>query len=235
MHEISDTQLIVALDVETEADAFALVERIGDAVLWYKVGKQLFTRFGPDIVRALKHRGKRVFLDLKYHDIPNTVFEAVRSAAAIGADMTNVHAGGGPAMLRAAAEGAAGADIMVVAVTVLTSMDAAELAAVGIHETPLEHVVRLAALARSCGVAGVVCSALEIGAIQERCGREFRLVVPGIRPAGAARGDQKRVMTPGEAARAGAGFIVVGRPIRAAGNPAAAARAILAEMSAASG
>jgi orotidine-5'-phosphate decarboxylase len=233
MTKAPQTQLIVALDVETDRQAYDLVDRIGDNVLWYKVGKQLFTRFGPDVVRELKKRGRRVFLDLKYHDIPNTVREAVRSAAAIGADLANVHASGGPAMLRAAAEAADETGILVVAVTVLTSMDETELRAVGIDEAPLSRVVRLASLTRECGLGGVVCSALEIAAIQHACGPEFQLVVPGIRPAGTDKGDQKRVMTPGDAARAGAQFIVVGRPIRAADDPSAAARAILDEMASA--
>ncbi|MBT3286595.1 MAG: orotidine-5'-phosphate decarboxylase [Victivallales bacterium] len=226
----TSTQLIVALDVNTSAEGLALVDRIGDACTWYKVGKQLFTRYGPDMVRQLKDRGKKVFLDLKFHDIPNTVREAVRSAAAVGADMTNVHAAGGAAMLAAAAEGAQESDVLLIAVTVLTSMDEAELAGVGITASPREQVVRLAQLTQGNGVPGVVCSALEIEPLRQVCGSDFVLVVPGIRPAGSSTDDQKRVMTPGQAAEQGADFIVVGRPIRCADDPAAAARAIVAEL-----
>lgn len=224
------TKLMVALDVDGLAEAFAMVERLGDEVSWYKVGKQLFTRLGAVVVQGLKERGKKVFLDMKYHDIPNTVGQAVRSAAAIGADLCNVHASGGPAMLKAAAEAGRETGLTVVAVTVLTSMDAAELSAVGINVTPAEQVLRLAKLTRDCGLPGVVCSAQEIGLIREACGKDFLLVVPGIRPAGASKGDQKRVMTPSEAAQAGAQYIVVGRPILAADDPIAAARAINAEL-----
>lgn len=224
------TTLMTALDVSSEAEAYALVDRIGPSVTWYKVGKQLFTRLGPSIVAGLKARGKKVFLDMKFHDIPNTVEQAVRSAAAIGADLCNVHASGGPAMLRAAAKASQETGITVVAVTVLTSMDEGELSSIGLEVKPSEQVVRLARLAKECGLAGVVCSALEIELIQEACGKDFQLVVPGIRPAGASKGDQKRVMTPGEAAKAGAQYIVVGRPIYGAENPAAAAEAVNAEI-----
>lgn len=224
------TTLMVALDVDNLAEALAMVERLGDEVGWYKVGKQLFTRLGPAVVQGLKERGKKVFLDMKYHDIPNTVGQAVRSAAAIGADLCNVHASGGPAMLKAAAEAGRETGLTVVAVTVLTSMDAIELSAVGINVAPAEQVLRLAKLTRDCGLPGVVCSAQEIGLIREACGKDFLLVVPGIRPTGASKGDQKRVMTPSEAAQAGAQYIVVGRPILAATDPIAAARAINAEL-----
>jgi orotidine-5'-phosphate decarboxylase len=226
----TNTQLIVALDVNTPEEGLALVDRIGDACTWYKVGKQLFTRYGPDIVRQLKERGKKVFLDLKFHDIPNTVREAVRSAAAIGADMTNVHASGGAAMLAAAAEGAKDSGVLLIAVTVLTSMDEQELAGVGVLSSPRDQVVRLARLTEANGVPGVVCSALEIGPLREACGPDFVLVVPGIRPAGSSADDQKRIMTPAQAAELGANFIVVGRPIRCAEDPAAAARAVVAEL-----
>lgn len=227
---MSKTELIVALDVDTLEEGLELIRKTGDAVSWYKIGKQLFTRFGPEAVRQVKGCGKKVFLDLKYHDIPNTVGQAVKAAAGIGADMTNVHASGGPAMLREASKSAAGSEVLLIAVTVLTSMNQEELAAVGLSATPLEQVVRLARLAQASGIPGVVCSAQEIAAIRQACGPDFKLVVPGIRPAGADHGDQKRVMTPAEAARAGADYIVVGRPITAAKDPQAAARAILAEL-----
>ena len=224
------TTLITALDVSTEQEAFDLVDKIGPSVTWYKVGKQLFTRLGPSIVSGLKKRGKKVFLDMKFHDIPNTVEQAVRSAAVIGADLCNVHASGGPSMLKAAAKAANDTGIKVIAVTVLTSMDAQELSAIGLNVTPAEQVLRLARLTKECGLPGVVCSAMEIPLIQDACGKDFLLVVPGIRPAGSAKGDQKRVMTPHEAALAGAQFIVVGRPIIAAPDPAVAAAAVNAEL-----
>jgi orotidine-5'-phosphate decarboxylase len=229
-HDPAKTRLIVALDVDTLDAAAHLVERLGAAVEWYKVGKQLFTRHGPAAVRLLKEAGKRVFLDLKFHDIPNTVAQAVRSAAAIGADLTNVHAPGGPSMLRAAAQAGRESGILVTAVTVLTSMDQAELAAVGVDLDPAQQVVRLAVLSRDCGIPGVVCSPLEVSLIRLACGPDFVLVVPGIRPAGSGSDDQKRIMTPGQAAAAGTDFIVVGRPITAAPDALAAASAILAEL-----
>lgn len=224
------TELITALDFPDVEGAMALVDRIGESGLWYKVGKQLFTACGPTVVQQLKQRGKKVFLDLKYHDIPNTVAQAVASAARIGADMCNVHALGGPAMLSAAAEAADKARILLTAVTVLTSMDAGELAAVGIDRTPEEQVLRLARLAQANGVAGVVCSSLELDAIRNACGRNFVTVVPGIRPADSSADDQKRIMTPRQAAQRGADFIVVGRPITKAADPASAAAAILSEL-----
>ena len=211
-------------------DALNLVESLGNSVEWYKIGKQLFTRYGPDAVKQLKQLGKHVFLDLKYHDIPNTVAQAVRAAAAIGADLTNVHASGGPAMLKAASKAASESGVLLIAVTVLTSMDTTELAAVGLSCSPEEQVVRLARLAQDNGVPGVVCSAREIVPIRKACGSDFVLVVPGIRPAGSSHGDQKRVMMPQQAAEAGATFIVVGRPITQAADPKSAANTILAEL-----
>lgn len=225
-----NTKLIVALDVDSAEQGLDLVARIGPDVEWYKIGKQLFTREGPGMVSRLKAAGKKVFLDLKFHDIPNTVAQAVRSAGAIGADMTNVHALGGPAMLEAAAAAGRDAGVITLAVTVLTSMDAVQLAAVGLPADPPSMVERLARLSEGCGLHGVVCSALEIGLVRDACGPEFLTVVPGIRPTGKDHGDQKRVMTPGEAARAGAGYIVVGRPITQADDPQAAARAVLDEL-----
>lgn len=224
------TALVAALDVDSREEAFAIVEKIGSSVDWYKVGKQLFTRCGPELIGGLKQRGKKVFLDLKYHDIPNTVAQAVRSAAAIGADMVNVHASGGLAMLKAAAEAAAESKICLIAVTVLTSLDQQELNAIGIQDSPADQVLRLALLTQQAGLAGVVCSAREITLIKQACGNQFLTIVPGIRPAGADAGDQKRIMTPAQAAAAGASYIVVGRPILAASNPAAAAQAIRQEL-----
>lgn len=224
------TEVIVALDFPGMAPALELVGRLGDSVGWYKVGKQLFTLEGPAMVRELQRRGKRVFLDMKFHDIPNTVYGAVNSAAAIGADIINVHASGGPAMLAAAAKAAAETGRKVIAVTVLTSMDQEQLEAVGVTATPADQVVRLARLTQAAGLAGVVCSPREVALIRDACGPDFMTVVPGIRPLWAAAGDQKRIMTPGDAARAGADYIVVGRPITGAADPADAARKIQAEI-----
>lgn len=231
------TELIVALDVDDLDTARRLVAAGGASVGWYKVGSQLFTRCGAAAIQMLQTAGKRVFLDLKYHDIPNTVAEAVAAAAGLGVAMVNVHASGGSAMLRAARAALTPFPPehrpLLIAVTVLTSMDRAALSEVlGGDSAPADQVRRLACLARDSGLDGVVASAHEIGLIREACGPSFRLVIPGIRPAGGDRGDQQRVMTPGEAARHGADFIVVGRPVLKAADPAAAAAAIIAEMAA---
>ena len=224
------THLMVALDVSEWADALTLVKQLGEQVEWYKVGKQLFTHYGPKVLEELKAMGRKVFLDMKFHDIPNTVAQAVRSAALIGADIINVHASGGPAMLAAAAEAGRETGKTVIAVTVLTSMDTAQLQAIGIQSTPAEQVLRLAKLSQEAGLPGVVCSALELPMLREAFGPEFLTLVPGIRPAGAAAGDQKRIMTPAQAAQAGATYIVVGRPITKAADPLQAALAIQGEL-----
>lgn len=229
------TTLIVAADLEDLSQAHRLVRHLGDSVQWYKVGSQLFTLHGPDAVRLFKDHDKKVFLDLKFHDIPNTVAAAVRAAAQAGADMTNVHAHGGRAMLTAAADAARDTGMILLAVTVLTSLDRDELDQVGIAAAPGDQVQRLARLTADAGLHGVVCSAHEIGIVRAACGPGFQLVVPGIRPAGSRRGDQKRVMTPEQAARAGATYIVVGRPVTQADDPAAAARGIQKELRQASG
>lgn len=225
-----ETQLIVALDVDTLVQAETLVESIGPAVEWYKIGKQLFTRYGPETVDFLRARGKRTFLDLKFHDIPNTVAQAVSAAAHIGADMVNVHASGGLPMLHAAKKAAAGNGIIILGVTVLTSLDSGELARVGITNPPEKQVELLAGLCLEAGFDGVVCSPLEIAKLKSSFGDDLELVVPGIRPAGSATGDQKRTMSPREASAAGADFIVVGRPITGAPVPSQAAAAILGEI-----
>jgi len=231
------TELIVALDIDTIAVARDIVQAAEEQVLWYKVGSQLFCRTGPQAVAMLKENGKKVFLDLKYHDIPNTVANAVATAGAMGVDMVNVHASGGREMMQAAvkilAEKSGDQKPLLIGVTVLTSMDQAALAeSLNLDDdyTPQNHVRHLAGLASASGMDGVVCSAHEISMIRDQCGGEFKLIVPGIRPAGSSRGDQKRVMTPGEAASLGADFIVVGRPVYQAPDPAAAAAAIVAEM-----
>ncbi len=229
------TELIVALDVDTLDAAKGLVERIADQVNYYKVGKQLFTRCGPDAVKWLKGQGKRVFLDLKFHDIPNTVAKAVTSGIETGADMVNIHASGGSAMIKAAVEAATAAnpETLLIAVTVLTSLDAAALKELGLNVTPEEQVARLAKLAQSAGAHGVVASAKESAIITESCGSDFVQVLPGIRPAGVETQDQKRVVTPGDAAAMGAHYIVVGRPITQADSPIEAAAAVNAEIDAA--
>ena len=218
------TRLISALDLPELDQALAMVDRIGGAVEWYKVGKQLFTHYGPQVVRELKARGKKVFLDMKFHDIPNTVANAIRSGALIGGDIIDVHASGGPAMLAAAGEAMRETGAKVIGVTVLTSMDQAQLEAIGISATPQEQVLRLAHLVGDAGLSGVVCSALELPMLRKEMGEEFLTVVPGIRPAGVSAGDQKRIMTPKNAGENGCDYLVMGRPITQADDPVAAYR-----------
>ncbi len=223
-------RLIVALDVSTAAAARKIVAAVGDSAHAYKVGMQLYTAEGPSIVRELVGSGRRVFLDLKYHDIPNTVGAAVREAARLGVSMLTVHASGGGKMLRAAVEAAQKPGLLVLAVTVLTSLDDVELGKIGLRGGALDQVLRLAALALSNGCKGVVASALEAAALREEFGHDFTIVTPGVRPAGSGPNDQARVVTPAEAISAGASHIVVGRPITEASDPAAEARAILGQI-----
>ncbi len=225
-------RLIVALDVSTTGAAQKIVAALGDSALIYKVGMQLYTAEGPQIVRDLVSSGRQVFLDLKYHDIPNTVGAAVAEAAKLGATMLTVHAAGGEKMLRAAVDAArARPGLMVLAVTVLTSMDADDLETIGIQGTVAESVVRLATVALANGCQGIVTSAREASNLRAALGNDFAVVTPGVRPGGSSVGDQKRVVTPAEAIAAGASHIVVGRPITEAADPAAAARAILSQIS----
>jgi orotidine-5'-phosphate decarboxylase len=233
-------RLIVALDHPNARAALEQVDALGDAVERYKVGLELYIAEGRELVDALHERDKRVFLDLKLHDIPNTVGRAAAAAVATGAAIVNCHASGGAEMMRAfgdearQAAGRAGAKApKLIAVTVLTSLDAAGLEAIGLEGSPRDAAVRLAVLARESGLDGVVCSPGEIAAIRSACGEDFFLVVPGVRPGGAASGDQKRFATPGDAVRAGADLLVVGRPITGASDPAAAARDVVAEIAAA--
>jgi len=223
-------QLIVALDVSSSAEAKRIVTGLGEAVRFYKVGMQLYTAEGPPIVRDLVASGKNVFLDLKYHDIPNTVAAAVREAANLKVSLLTVHAAGGTKMLKAAVEAAQenpSSNLAILAVTVLTSMDEEDLNLIGIQGSVEHQVVLLAALALKAGCAGVVSSAHEVRTLRASLGNDFLAVTPGVRPAGSAHGDQARVVTPAEAIAAGATHIVVGRPITAAPDPVAEAEKIL--------
>ena len=231
-------RLIVALDVDSLAQAERLAERLDGLVRRFKIGSQLFTAAGPGAVEAIQKRGAEVFLDLKFHDIPNTVAGAAREAARLGVFMFNVHASGGLAMMKAAADGAAAAAVelsvrrpLAIAVTVLTSLDRAALhRELGVASSVEGHVLHLSELAREAGLDGTVASPVEVAAIRRSLGAAWVIVTPGVRPAGSATGDQSRVATPGAAARAGAHYLVVGRPITGAPDPAAAAAAILEEM-----
>jgi orotidine-5'-phosphate decarboxylase len=225
-------RLIVALDVPTADQARALVDSLAGRVGMFKVGSELFTAAGPDFVRELVARGERVFLDLKFHDIPNTVAGAVASAGQLGASLIDVHGLGGRAMMAAAAGALPAMGCRLLAVTVLTSHDEAGLGEVGVAGALTASVERLARLAKDAGVDGVVASPQEVGLVRAACGEGFLIVTPGIRPAGSAKGDQARLATPREARRAGADYIVVGRPITQSADPREAADAIVAEMGA---
>ena len=224
-------RLIVALDVSSSAAAQKIAAAVGDSAFTFKVGMQLYTAEGPQVVRDLVAAGRRVFLDLKYHDIPNTVGAAVAEAGKLGVSMLTVHASGSTKMLQAAVE-AAGAypDLMVLAVTVLTSMNTKDLETIGTNGSLEESVVRLAKIALAQGCQGIVTSAREASAVRKELGYDFAVVTPGVRPAGSAVGDQVRVVTPAQAIAAGASHIVVGRPITEAPDPAAAAKAILTQI-----
>lgn len=229
------SRVIVALDYPAAEPALALVDQLRPGSCRLKVGKELFTRAGPELVRRLVERGFDVFLDLKYHDIPNTVAKACRAAADLGVWMLNVHALGGRHMLEAAREAVEGAEHKphLIAVTVLTSMAAEDLQEIGLGGSPEDNVLRLATLAQDAGLNGVVCSPREVVPLRQELASEFLLVTPGIRPAGADKGDQRRIMTPGEAIQLGADFLVIGRPITAAVNPLQALEAIRREIAAA--
>jgi orotidine-5'-phosphate decarboxylase len=222
-------RLIVALDVSSAAEAQKLVSRIGDAAGIYKVGLQLFTAEGPGIVRDLVSSGRRVFLDLKLHDIPTTVALAVKSAAELGAYMLTIHASGGSAMLRAATEAAVGR-MNLLAVTVLTSLSDEDMQEIGVAGRVSDQVLRMAALAQSAGCQGIVTSPREALMVRKALGEGFAIVTPGIRPAGAEINDQQRIATPAQAIVNGASHIVVGRPITHAPDPAKAAQSIISEM-----
>lgn len=229
---MNDPKIIVALDYPDAASALALAERLSPDVCRLKVGKELFTAAGPGLVEQLIHRDFEVFLDLKFHDIPNTTAQACKAAASMGVWMVNVHAFGGRKMMEAAREALAHVSRRprLIAVTVLTSMGPADLAGIGIYETPAEMVLRLAALAQESGLDGVVCSAQEAGLLRQQCGTDFCLVTPGIRPATAAADDQTRIMTPRAALEAGSSYLVIGRPITQAADPLHALQDINLEL-----
>jgi orotidine-5'-phosphate decarboxylase len=229
---VNSTKIIVALDYADAESALALVGQLDPALCRLKVGKELFTVAGPELVRTLVARGFDVFLDLKFHDIPNTVAAACRAAAGLGVWMMNVHASGGRRMMTAAQEALTGLSQrpLLIAVTVLTSMSAEDLGEVGVVDAPADQVLRLARLSKQCKLDGVVCSAQETTMLRADLGADFRLVTPGIRPAGAEIGDQRRVMTPAEALRAGSTDLVIGRPITAAADPLAALKQIQSEI-----
>jgi orotidine-5'-phosphate decarboxylase len=224
-------RLAIALDLPSEQEAMSLVDRLEGTCQWFKVGMELYYAAGNSIVHQLRDRGFNVFLDLKLHDIPNTVAGAVRSVAQAGASLLTIHASGGAAMMSAAAEAAsAPGSPRLLAVTVLTSMDASELAGIGIAASPGDQVLHLARLAQASGIDGMVCSAEEVATLRKETGPNTLLVIPGIRPAGSAVDDQRRIATPAQAIAHGASMLVVGRPITRAANPARAANAILEEI-----
>lgn len=224
--------IIVALDYPCLADAVALAQQLDPASVRLKVGKELFTREGPAVVEALQRLGFELFLDLKFHDIPNTVAAALKSAAALGVWMVNVHASGGRRMMEAASEALAISNSrpLLTAVTVLTSMSDQDLAEIGITVPAAEQVKRLALLSKDCGVDGVVCSAQEAPMLTESCGADFLKVTPGIRPAGSAAGDQRRIVTPPQALELGVSHMVIGRPITGAVSPTQAVAEILQSL-----
>ena len=226
-------KIIVALDYEKESDALALVDQIDPSLCRLKVGKEMFTTLGINFVKQLHQRNFDVFLDLKYHDIPNTVARAVRSAADLGVWMIDLHASGGLRMMEEAKRilEPYGKDApLLIAVTVLTSMEDLDLLQIGINASPMEQVLRLAHLTQHAGLDGVVCSPQEVEILRNACGEEFKLVTPGIRPIGADFGDQRRVMTPTAAIRAGSDYLVIGRPITKADNPVEVLRSINASI-----
>ncbi|MBT0726370.1 orotidine-5'-phosphate decarboxylase [Rosenbergiella australiborealis] len=225
--------VIVALDFDNLNSALALADQIDPQSCRLKIGKEMFTRYGPEVIHALHRRHFELFLDLKFHDIPNTVAKAVSAAADLGVWMVNVHAGGGARMMEAAQQaldkfGSAAPHL--IAVTVLTSMDQADLTGLGITDTPSEHATKLARLAKSCGVEGVVCSAHEAVQFKQHFGQDFLLVTPGIRPEGSDKGDQRRIMTPAQAVSAGVDYMVIGRPITQSPDPEASLKTILASL-----
>lgn len=222
-------RLIVALDVSTASEALALVAGLKDEVSWFKIGLQLFTSAGPSIIREIAESGSKIFLDLKLHDIPNTVAKAVAAAGSHDVQMLTIHLSGGRAMLEAAVA-AKPADLMLPGVTVLTSSDADTLSQTGVNSTPEEQVLRLAQLGCECGIDALVASPRELDALRNTFGTSMKIITPGVRPSWSGADDQKRVMTPQEAIEKGADYLVIGRPITAHPNPIAALQQILAEI-----
>ncbi|MPW28647.1 orotidine-5'-phosphate decarboxylase [Agarivorans sp. B2Z047] len=232
---MQDPKVLVALDYADIDQCMAFVEQLEPGSCRLKVGKEMFTLFGPQLVKELHNKGFEVFLDLKFHDIPNTVAKAVAAAAELGVWMVNVHASGGRRMMeaaKAALEPYGDTRPKLIAVTVLTSMDQSDLLELGIELSPMQQVERLATLTKQSGLDGVVCSAHEAKMLKSLLGEEFALVTPGIRPTGSAQGDQRRIMTPVEAVTAGSDYLVIGRPITQADSPAEVLSSINAELSA---
>ncbi|MTH46342.1 orotidine-5'-phosphate decarboxylase [Intestinirhabdus alba] len=230
---ITHSPVVVALDYDNRDKALAFVDRIDPRDCRLKVGKEMFTLFGPSFVRELRQRGFDIFLDLKFHDIPNTTARAVAAAAELGVWMVNVHAAGGARMMNAAREALTpfGKDApLLIAVTVLTSMEASDLTDIGIALSPADYAERLAGLTQRCGLDGVVCSAQEAVRFKQAFGKAFRLVTPGIRPLGSEAGDQRRIMTPEQALAAGVDYMVIGRPVTQSADPAQTLRSINASL-----
>lgn len=228
-----ENKVIVALDYETRKEAMQLVDQLDPSLCRLKVGKEMFTTLGTEFVKELQNRHFDVFLDLKFHDIPNTVARAVRSAADLGVWMVDMHASGGLRMMEAAKKilEPYGKDApILIAITVLTSMEEADLLQIGVNTSPEEHVIRLARLSQRAGLDGVVCSPQEVEILRQRCGADFKLITPGIRPEGSQLGDQRRVMTPREAIEAGSDYLVIGRPITQAADPIAVLKQINASI-----
>jgi orotidine-5'-phosphate decarboxylase len=228
-HGPASDQLIVALDFPDARSALALVDQLEGVASWFKVGLELYVAEGNSLVAELGRRGLSIFLDLKLHDIPNTVASAVKAASRIRIHMLTVHAAGGSEMLSAAVDAAAGGPTLL-AVTVLTSMDAVQLESTGVNASPAAQVEKLASLAIASGIGGLVCSPMEVARLRAKLGAKPLLVTPGIRPQGSDAGDQRRMATPAAAVAAGASYLVVGRPISRAADPRAAAKSIIAEM-----
>lgn len=232
-HVVTTSPVVVALDYNNRDNALAFVDRIDPRDCRLKVGKEMFTLFGPQFVRDLQQRGFEIFLDLKFHDIPNTTAHAVAAAADLGVWMVNVHASGGARMMTAAREAltAFGTDApLLIAVTVLTSMESSDLQDLGIALSPAEYALKLATLTRNCGLDGVVCSAQEAVGFKQALGQAFKLVTPGIRPTGSEAGDQRRIMTPEQALTAGVDYMVIGRPVTQSADPAQTLRDINASL-----
>ena len=225
--------IIVAVDFSDTKSAWNFIDKVEPKDCRLKIGKELFTHAGPDFIKQIKQKGFDIFLDLKFHDIPNTVAKAVAAAADLGVWMTNIHASGGVRMMKAAKDALYqyGKDApLLIAVTVLTSMESSDLKEIGIDVSPLEQATRLALLAKNCGLDGVVCSAKEVQSFRTRLGSDFKLVTPGIRPAGSTPDDQRRIMTPQRAQAAGADYLVIGRPITQADDPTKALQTILSTL-----